>query len=169
MPTDPFKYVKAYFSPGRDALEVTSGFIQNTKKTLDVAIFSLTHPQIVDALIAAHARGVKGGDGQAIRVLTDKDQMTGLSQREAVERLVAAGLNAKIDTESGYFHNKYAISDYKKRGAAVICGSYNWTKRASERNRESLVRIRVKAVVEQFRLNFDEVWIANGTVRAFGP
>jgi phosphatidylserine/phosphatidylglycerophosphate/cardiolipin synthase-like enzyme len=169
MPTDPFKQVKAYFSPGRDALEVTIGFIQNTKKTLDVAIFSLTHAKIVGALLSAHARGVKGGDGGAIRILTDKDQMGGMAQREAAQSLSVAGLDVRVDTESGYFHNKYAISDYGKRGAAVICGSYNWTARATERNRESLVRIRVRAVVGQFHQNFEEVWAANGTVRAFGP
>ena len=101
MPTDPFKQVKAYFSPGRDALEVTIGFIQNTKKTLDVAIFSLTHAKIVGALLSAHARGVKGGDGGAIRILTDKDQMGGMAQREAAQSLSVAGLDVRVDTESG--------------------------------------------------------------------
>lgn len=169
MPTDPFKLVKAYFSPGRDAIETTVGFIARAKKTLDCAVFSITHPDIVNAIIEAHKRGVKGGDGGAIRLLTDKDMMTSATQFEAVKTLVAAGINAKADTESGYFHNKYAISDYGKRGAAVIAGSYNWTKRATTRNRESLIRLRVKPVIKQFQENFEEVWKANTTVRAIEP
>jgi phosphatidylserine/phosphatidylglycerophosphate/cardiolipin synthase-like enzyme len=59
-------------------------------------------------------------------------------------------------------HNKAAVSDLgKKRGSAVLTGSFNWTKNAVRRNRENLVRIRVRAVIQQFQDNFEVVWKAN--------
>jgi phosphatidylserine/phosphatidylglycerophosphate/cardiolipin synthase-like enzyme len=161
MPSDPLGKVKAYFSPGRDALEVTVGFIDRTARTLDVAIFSITHPDIVAALVRAHKRGVSGGDGGPIRVLTDKDQAAGAAQMAAVKALADAGLAVRVDRESGYAHNKYAVSDARGRTPAALCGSYNWSVRATTRNRESLARIRVKACVRQFADDFGRIWAAS--------
>jgi phosphatidylserine/phosphatidylglycerophosphate/cardiolipin synthase-like enzyme len=167
---DPFKKLKAYFSPGRACLEVTCGFITRTMKNLDVAYFSLTDPEVVTALIEAVKRGVKGSDGGPPRGIVDKDQHTQVeSMRNAVKQLIDAGWDIRLDTESGYFHNKYVISDYKKRSPAVLTGSWNPTVRASKRNRENLVRIRVKAVIQQYHDNFEECWKANTTVRATDP
>lgn len=153
--------VKAYFSPGRDALEVTIGFIDRTRKALDVAIFSITHPEVVAALLRAHQRGVTGGDGGTIRIVTDKDQMRNAAQRAAVKRLTEAGIRVLVDTESGYAHNKYAIADARTKRPAVLTGSYNWSVRATKQNRENLVRIRVKGCIEQFAKNFEAIWHAN--------
>lgn len=169
MPTDPFNKVKAYFSPGNEAVDTVVGFIARTKHTFDCAVFSITYPAIVEALLNAHQRGIRGGDGGAIRVLTDKDMMETAAQKTAIKRLTDAGLNVLVDTESGSMHNKYALSDYGRRGAAVICGSYNWTARATQRNRESLVRIRVRAVIDQFRGNFETAWMENVLRASRGP
>lgn len=167
---DPLGKVKAYFSPGRDAVDTVIGFIDRSKHSLDVAIFSLTYQPIVDALIRAHKRGLTGGDGSGpIRVLVDKDQMTVKAQQLAVQSLLEAGLIVSMDRESGYMHNKYAISDWGHKQPAVLCGSYNWSAHATKANRESLVRIRVKATIKQFVTNFSDIWVKNTTSRVALP
>lgn len=163
MATDPLRHVKAYFSPGLDAVGTVVGFIDRTRYSLDVAIFSLTHQPIIDALLRAHQRGVTGGKGGFIRILVDKDQMENPAQARAVKQLVEAGLDVRLDREAGYQHNKYAVSDFGHRQPAALCGSYNWSARATKVNRESLVRIRVKACIQQFVDNFEEVWSKNTT------
>jgi phosphatidylserine/phosphatidylglycerophosphate/cardiolipin synthase-like enzyme len=156
MARDPFASVKGYFSPGRDCVETVTGFITRTRKTLDCAVFSLTNPDIIEALLAAVKRGVK------VRMVTDKDQYAqNPKQREAVAALQGVAVEVRIDRQSGYMHNKYAISDYGQRGSAILCGSFNWTKNAVKRNRESLIRLRVKPVIAQFQQNFETVWAAN--------
>src|SRR5512137_2691271 len=123
MAADPFAKVKGYFSPGRDCIEVTVGFIKNTTKNLDCAYFSLTHPEVVTALIDAAKRGVKGGDGGKPRLLVDKDQSESTPvMREAIKALADAGWDVRIDHESGYMHDKYVVSDRKTIRPAVLTG-----------------------------------------------
>lgn len=49
--------------------------IEKSKNYIDVSVYSINNKQLVDALIAAHRRGVK------VRVLTDKVQAAGKSSR----------------------------------------------------------------------------------------
>lgn len=55
--------------------------IQNTRKTLDIAIFSITEKSIVQSILDAKARGV------AVRIITDEDQSDGKGQKAALEKV----------------------------------------------------------------------------------
>lgn len=164
--SEPLRSVKAYFSPGLDCVNTVVGFMDRARKTLDCAVYSINHPDIVDALLRAHARGIKGGNGGAIRILTDETQAAGPASIPSIKKLMAAGLDVRTDTESGYMHDKYSLADFGTKAAAVITGSFNWTKHAVKANRENLVRIRVKACIEQFQENFELIWAKNTTKRA---
>jgi phosphatidylserine/phosphatidylglycerophosphate/cardiolipin synthase-like enzyme len=167
MPTDPLKKVKAYFSPGRDCLEVVTGFIDRCTKTLDVACYSFTHGEIIAAMINASKRGVKGSDGGKPRLIVDKEQYDSIaSMRVGIAALVEAGWDVRIDNESGKMHNKFVVGDLKTRTPAVLSGSFNWTVSAVKRNRENLLRVRIKAVIEQYHAEFERVWKANLTKTA---
>lgn len=74
--------------------------INSAKTSLDVAIYSLTHPEIVKAIKAAKGRGV------AVRVITDKQQAGGQSQTEALKLLGSVGIPTKINSHSGLMHLK---------------------------------------------------------------
>lgn len=147
--TIPREYASVYFSPRRGTMDVVVGFIEHTRETLDLAVYSVTHPRVLAALVDAHARGVE------IRFLTDKSQAGG---RYAIIRdLEAAGIRSRRDRHGGLMHHKYAVSD----GRAVATGSFNWTRGAEERNAENLTILRLRHVILQFELEFESIWESN--------
>jgi len=153
---DLFQIVKAYFSPSRDCVDNVIGFMDRTKKTLDVAIYSLTQKEIIGALERTSQRGIK------VRMVVDADQYKSVTvMKEAIAGLQKLGCDIRVDKQSGYMHNKYSISDLRGRQPAVLTGSYNFTAHATKVNRENLVRIRNKMCVKQFQDNFEEIWKRN--------
>jgi phosphatidylserine/phosphatidylglycerophosphate/cardiolipin synthase-like enzyme len=151
-----FEHVKAYFSPSRDPKENVVGFIDRTRRTLEVAMFVVSDKEIADALIRAASRGV------AVRVVMDLEQ----SKREYdLDDYLKGKVDVRIDPRSGFMHNKYAISDAGMANSAVLTGSFNWSVAATKRNRENLMIVRVRskrhklcAVIQQFSDNFEAIW-----------
>ena len=143
------KFVSTYFSPRRGTDDVLVGFIDRCSKSIDVAVYAITHKDIIDALIRAYNRGV------SIRVLMDKVQAG--SPYSGDELLESAGLCVSRDRKAGSMHNKFVIGD----GCAVGTGSFNWTKSAVNRNAENFVIIRLKYVVRQFQDEFEDLWTLN--------
>ena len=142
-------YVSTYFSPDRGAADNLIGFIDRCQSKLDVAVYSITHDDIANALIRAHNRGVQ------VRVLTDKVQAS--TRYADDDRMRMAGIEVRLDTQSGSMHHKFALGD----GTAVITGSFNWTANADENNAENFVIIRLKYVIEEFQTEFDRIWDLN--------
>lgn len=140
------KFAKAYFCPPRGEEAVITGFIDRCAKTLDIAIYSLTHDAIAEALLRAHSRKVK------IRILADRNQAASASAD--IKRLGEAGIAVYIDKTYNTFHHKFAVGDRN----AVITGSFNWTKNAATRNAENFVIIRIKGLVEQYETEFNRLW-----------
>ena len=122
--------------------------INSAASTLDVAIYSLTYPDIVDALKKAKQRGVK------VRLITDKQQSGGKSQTEALKILGSAGIPLKINSHSGLMHLKVTIADNK----VVTTGSFNYSKAASTTNDEVLMVIRNADVARSFTAEFESMW-----------
>jgi len=69
---------------------------------LDIAIYSLTYPDIVAAIKKAKQRGI------AVGLITDKIQASGKSQTEALKILGSAGISLKINSHraAGYVKSK---------------------------------------------------------------
>jgi len=147
------RYASTYFSPDRGADEVVVGFIDGCDTFCDVAIYSLTHDPIADAIIRAHQRGV------VVRVLMDKTQAGNKYADD--EKLEAAGVDVRRDHQKGIMHNKFLIGDGRNAPKAVLTGSYNFTKSATERNAENFVIIRISYVVRAFKEEFEKLWAAN--------
>jgi len=143
------RYFDTYFSPNGGAADFIIGFINRTKETLDIAIYSFTHDDIADAVIQAHKRGVK------IRVLIDKLQASGRYSDD--ERLELAGIDLRRDTQSGLMHHKFAISDC----CALGLGSYNWSMNAEKRNAENWNVVRLKYAVADYEEEFEKLWLLN--------
>jgi mitochondrial cardiolipin hydrolase len=143
------RYLSSYFSPNRGTADVLIGFIDRCEKTLDVAVYSITHDEITEALIRAHQRGV------AIRILIDKQQAG--SRYADDEKLLEAGVPLRRDTQSGLMHHKYAIGD----GKAMGTGSFNWTKGADKRNAENFMIVRLSYVIKEFQKEFEDLWVKN--------
>jgi len=141
-------YVSTYFSPNRGGAQTVIGFIDRCERTIDAAVYCITHDEISDALIRAHQRGV------VVRVITDKTQAAGKWSDD--EKLEEASIPIK---RGGYhwrgsMHNKFITGD----DSAIGTGSFNWTKNADKKNAENFVIIRLRYVVREYQKEFNELW-----------
>ena len=102
--------------------------LRTAQKTLRVALFTLTHPALVDELIYAHKRGVK------VTVLVDLHSSLGASAK-AVEALRKAQIPVLCNKGVGLLHHKFAWIDEH----TLICGSANWTKAAFTKNSDLIL------------------------------
>lgn len=140
------KQFDTYFSPKGGAADYIVGFIDKTKKTLDIAVYSITHDKISEAIIRAKNRGVK------IRILIDALQAKGSGSDDEI--FEAAGIDIRRDTQSGLMHHKFVISD----GLALGLGSFNWTINADTRNMENWNVCRIKYVIKTYQDEFEKIW-----------
>jgi len=146
----------AFTRAGQKPEKMLIDVIASAKETLDIAIYSLTYPDIIAAIKDAHNRGV------AVRVITDKQQSEGKSQTEALKILGSAGIPMMANTHSGLMHLKVTIADKK----VVTTGSFNYSKAASTTNDEVLMVLRDETIANAFTDQFETMW--NDTKR-FAP
>ncbi|MDD5555993.1 MAG: phospholipase D-like domain-containing protein [bacterium] len=101
--------------------------------------------QVQDALREAHGRGVR------VRGLIDD----GIGfNATSVKYLREFGIDAKLDTPEKMTHNKLFIVD----GECVLLGSSNLSRNSMERNNETNVLIRDRAVGGFFGRYFERLW-----------
>ncbi len=140
-------WYQVFFTPGADCENNIISRINNAKYTIDIAVYSITNRNIVDAVIAAHKRGVK------VRVITDKEQEKWYTS--LVKELVATGVSARTnDSENNnkIEHNKFAIFD----GKEIESGSYNWTNSATQCNSENCMFF--KQTGKDFSERYEYLW-----------
>lgn len=117
-----------YSLPSEAALKRIMALIKNSKKSLDIALFTFTHPLIAEAVIQAHLRGVK------VRVVFDYLSHKGAS-RFVVESLREANIPIFHNRGVQLMHHKMALIDQD----VLVIGSTNWTKSAFTRNQDDLL------------------------------
>ncbi|MGG0754305.1 phospholipase D family protein [Brevibacillus laterosporus] len=122
--------------------------INSATSTLDIAIYSLTHPDIVKAIKDTRARGV------SVRIITDEQQSGGKTQKEALKFLSGAGIPIKINKHSGLQHLKVTLAD----GKIATTGSFNYSKAASTKNDEVLMVLYDPEVARAFEEQFNRMW-----------
>jgi phosphatidylserine/phosphatidylglycerophosphate/cardiolipin synthase-like enzyme len=120
------KEYKAFFTPGTDCEMHIIAAIKRAAR-IDVAVYSITHPDITDAIIDAHNRGAN------IRIVTDR--MMTKNKGSLVGKLRNAGIPVLTNKKHKIEHNKFAVFD----DVHVVSGSYNWTTNASKYNSENCV------------------------------
>ncbi|CAM3990942.1 phospholipase D-like domain-containing protein [Cohnella lubricantis] len=125
-----------------------TAIIDGANETLDIAVYSLTYPDIVQAIKNAAQRGVK------VRLITDRIQASGKSQKEALKLLGSAGIPLKINTHSGLMHLKMTVAD----GQVATTGSFNYSKAASTANDEVFVVFHDEGIARSFEEQFEAMW-----------
>ena len=120
------KEYKAFFTPGTGCENNIIAAINKAQK-IEIAVYSITHPGITNAIIAAHNRGA------TIRIVTDRQMANGKGSR--VEEIRSAGIPVLTNKKHKIEHNKFAVFD----DVHVVSGSYNWTTNASKYNSENCV------------------------------
>jgi mitochondrial cardiolipin hydrolase len=140
------------FSPDEPCDVKLLKFIDSAKVSIDVAIFDINLPDLVDHLLdKAHKIPV--------RIVVDKRQAKG--EHSGVQKLVKGGASVRFGTQRGIMHNKFVIVD----GKMVEIGSFNYTRNASKNNEENQIYLGKPPVVERYQKRFDKIWAKAKPVR----
>lgn len=134
-----------YFSPRGGCEAQVINWINRANRTIYVLIYSFTLDTISSALENAKARGVE------IKIVFEKSQITQYSE---YQRLKAAGISVRNDTNSDYMHNKVMIVD----SLIVATGSFNWSAHAEEENNENLIIIKSVTIATTYETEFQKIW-----------
>lgn len=139
---------EAHFSPGDDCWRAIVRWLDRARRSADVCVFTITDDRLAGAVLTAHRRGV------AVRVVTDNSKADDAGSD--VPRLRAAGVPVRIDRSPFHMHHKFAVFD----GAALLTGSYNWTRGAASDNEENLIVTDDPRLVPPFVAAFERLWDA---------
>jgi phosphatidylserine/phosphatidylglycerophosphate/cardiolipin synthase-like enzyme len=128
----PFKFSlgECWLLPDRsgEALDRLIKLIDEAKKSIKVAMFTLTHPRLIEALISAHQRGIK------VEIAVDYFTGQGASM-SSLKQLQASGIPSFLSSGAQLFHHKWVLID----GTHLITGSANWTQVAFEKNEDDFL------------------------------
>lgn len=125
--------------------------IAEARATVDIAVYEFNLRPLAEAVLAAHARGVR------VRVVTDTDS-AGL---ESFQALQAAGIPLALDGRGGTMHHKFIVLD----GAAVWTGSMNFTPSDAYRNNNNVLYLQSTRLAQNYTTEFEEMFVQG----AFGP
>ena len=138
---------EVYFFPNTKNEKFLIEILRTCKKSLDVAIFSLTRDNFAKAIIEVFKRGAN------VRVIADDECVKNYGSD--IYKLAASGIPCKTDSSALYhMHNKYAIIDE----SVIVTGSFNWTTQAINNNQENLLFYEDKDIAEKYTLEFNKLW-----------
>lgn len=144
---DPESWLEVYFSPQHEPMKkVVEPILRHATRSIDIAVFFLTHKGVTQDLIDAHNRGVK------VRVVIDATGAANEYSKHEILRL--AGIPVKVEDFGGKMHAKSAVID----GGVVIGGSMNWTGAGEEDNDENTVVLHSATHAAQYEAWFQRVW-----------
>lgn len=130
--------------------ERLTAFVGGAQRTVDMAIYDLDLPNVTQALIDSHRRGVR------VRLVTDTDNL----KNEAIGQLKAAGVTVVDDKRSAIMHHKFVVVD----GAAVWMGSWNFTLHDTYRYNNNGALWRDRQVAANYAAEFEKLFAGQ-----FGP
>lgn len=120
--------VEIYYAPEDLPGERLAVLYGNARRYIYVAIFGITYPPIVKALVGAHKRGVD------VRVISDRERLNDPKQRTALETLRLAGIPIKVNRHENLMHLKQVVMDDEINTS----GSMNQTGSGNRYNDERL-------------------------------
>lgn len=102
--------------------------IRSASRSIRIALFTFTHPSLLEELITAKRRGVD------ISIVVDMHSGLGASAKMVAE-LKNAGIKILLSQGAQLLHHKFVYID----GQTLITGSANWTKAAFTKNSDCLI------------------------------
>jgi len=136
--------IQAYFTRQEDVLSVIVSLINSSKKTLNIAIYEIDHPDIVKAIVEAKKRGVK------VEMVMD-DRMR---KEWAYKRLINEKIPVVFDDREPFMHDKFVVIDSQ----VVITGSTNFKESCIYRNDNNLVVINSRPIALNYLKEFYEMF-----------
>ncbi len=130
----------------QDGLDVqVAQDILAAQQGVDMAMFDLEVPTVVDALIQLER------EGKRVRVVTESDH----EDQRSIRRLRRHGVSVVTDKRRGFMHNKFLIID----DGVVWTGSMNLTSNGVYCNHNNFVRFdSVPQLVANYRSEMDEMY-----------
>ena len=140
---------EAYFSSEGHVKNEIVKAIENSRSSIDIAIFDFTSQDIKASIEKSKNKGIK------IRIIADSRQANGA--HSVVQSLLKEGFSVKIvhGKSGGIMHHKFAIFDK----ALLFTGSYNWTDNAENHNFENAIFVSDPGVIKQYQSEFDKIWV----------
>ncbi len=109
------------------ALHAILNLFFHAGKTIKIAMFTLTHPLLIEGIAQAAKRGVD------VTLLLDKN--ASYSSKSALEALQKEKVKILYGTGPQLLHHKFLYIDDQ----TLLCGSANWTKAAFHQNHDSFI------------------------------
>ena len=126
--------------------------INNANTIVDIALYGLNRLSIVNALIAAHNRGV------TVRVVGDDDAAASSEYSSFYQMLTDAGITIVTDSSvSQIQHNKFLVVD----GTILWTGSTNFTDTGFSLNSNNSLVITDTVLANVYTTEFEEMWAGN--------
>lgn len=120
--------------------------INNAQQTIDVAVYNINRPEFVEALVAAHNRGVR------VRYVASESTSNTALNPPPPFPVVFGNLNAIM-------HNKFVVVDADMTNNAwVLGGSMNWTTGNIENDNNNILWIQDQSLARGYELEFEEMW-----------
>ena len=150
--------VKILFAPSANIEKELIQFIDSAQTSVDLCVFELELPGVINALIKAKERLVE------VRIVIDEDYQG----EPHLAKLHKADIPIKTDGRKAFMHNKFVIVDEIR----TWTGSYNFTWTGTHRNDNNVVVIDSELLAENYTKEFNEMWNSSdgffGT-KGFGP
>jgi phosphatidylserine/phosphatidylglycerophosphate/cardiolipin synthase-like enzyme len=139
--------IDVFFSPDDGVLNALVPLLDSAEQSIHFLTFSFTSNELGDIVRA------KAEAGLTVAGVMDEEQISS-NQGTEFDPFQQAELDVLIDGIDGQMHHKVIIVDEK----IVAFGSYNFSKRAEERNDENMLIIYDTDIAKQFMLEFGRVW-----------
>jgi len=123
--------IESAFSPDAGSEELVIKVINASQKSIRLAAYSFTSPNVVRALLAAKKRGVD------VRIVVDEKGNKSKASLAALNLVANAGIPTRTISTYAIHHDKYIVSDERH----VQNGSFNYSQAATKSNSENVVVI----------------------------
>jgi phosphatidylserine/phosphatidylglycerophosphate/cardiolipin synthase-like enzyme len=140
--------VEVWYSPDDEPLRRVVQIYEQATRYIFVAVYGLTSPLAVKALVEAKKRGVD------VRLITDRERLDDPKQKAAASILRGAGIPIRVNQHDGLMHLKQVVVDDEVN----TNGSMNHTTSGNRYNDERLDVIRDHAVAVKAREKFLSMW-----------
>ena len=149
--------VEVYYGPDDAPLDRLTTLYRHATRYLYVAVYGLTSPRAVEAMVAAKKRGVD------VRLITDLQRTEDVKQRTALHTLHLAGIPILVNEHDGLMHLKQVVIDDEVN----TTGSMNHTTSGNHYNDERLDVITDHAITVKAREKFLAMWNDHTRYRAW--
>lgn len=124
--------IELFFLPKekKESYSRVQSLLKDAKQSLEIAMFTWTHPELTQSVIEASLRGLN------VNIVLDENSSIGTSKKSK-EKLMHEKVNTKVNIGSPLLHHKCCYIDKE----ILILGSANWTKAAFSKNDECILII----------------------------